>query len=190
MSMRRDWSHAMDDPEYFAREDAEWGQPRHTAYFEAIAEWITPGIHSLVDVGCGSGIGLRVWQRRVPHVVGVDASVNCVRMARERNPASVVLEMDVRALRIETDALVATAFLKHFPVLGWESMLRRFGDIARQRMMVGIQLGETGDGDDPEFWHSSMPRADVEQLIATIGWRIVGEVDVEPTEPVFIMERA
>lgn len=188
--MRRDWWHAMDDPGLFAAEDLAWQDK--VPFFEAVAEWITPGTKTLLDVGCGSGVGLRVWRRRVPVVIGLDASLNCATSARMRNPDAVVICADFQDtcdLTFDVDTVVCTAWLKHFPVSSWRAKIHALSEWATERLILQIQLGpvET-DGDDPDYWHSSAPRPIVEQMIHDAGLNIVGWDDYEPTEPVFVLE--
>jgi hypothetical protein len=183
----------MDDAQAFTSEAIGWAHPRHFAFMERIAEAIPDDTKTLIDVGCGSGTGLIVWSAKVPSVIGVDKSINCVLEAAKRAPCATVVHMDARDLASQgmvADVLISTAFVKNFSLMEWAKMLDIFKLVATYRIVVTIGMKSVpSDDDDPRIWHSGVRYHEALAAIELDGsWKAV-DVFGHPTEPAFVMDR-
>lgn len=70
--------------------------PRTRAYYAALCD-VAPDAERVVDVGCGSGEGVRCLADRYPDVVGIDWSAEALDFARAYEPRSQYLQSDLSA---------------------------------------------------------------------------------------------
>ena len=93
----------MDRAEYFRIASAEeghwWYRGTRSLMRQLLEEELRPGMRVL-DAGCGPG-GNSAWLRPENNVVGIDASADAVRLAREHHPGMEVLQGDIAALPFE-----------------------------------------------------------------------------------------
>ena len=80
-----------------ARDWAENEEQQVPTYEEALRRVEVAGGDAVLDVGCGSGVFLRLAADRGARVAGIDASDALVELARERVP-----EADVRVAEMES----------------------------------------------------------------------------------------
>lgn len=52
---------------------------------EVIARWLGRAPHTVVDLGCGTGLSLPVWQEKAGKVIGVDPSGDMLALAKAKN---------------------------------------------------------------------------------------------------------
>ena len=61
-------------------------RPKMPSYPAEIAErWLGHKPHTVVDLGCGTGLSLLVWQGRAQRIIGVDPSEDMLNCARAKN---------------------------------------------------------------------------------------------------------
>lgn len=190
MNTSMDWSKVMDNLEAFKAEASGWDHPRHFEYMESIAKWIPSGTTSLLDVGCGSGTGLKVWSKYVSDVTGIDKSQNCVDEAKRRNPDAHVFRMDVRDLSTQGqwDVVVTTGFLKHFSLEEWPYILTLLTSATRNRILFGIGIRDVAEDDGDNIHHIGIPRTRVISELSD-DFKIV-DIIGSPEEPTFIADRS
>jgi SAM-dependent methyltransferase len=128
------WGSAPED--WAATED----QQRPT-YEEAIRRvGIEPG-SSVLEVGCGSGVFLRLAAERGARVAGLDASRALLEIARERVPDADLREGDMQDLPWEDDLFdLVAGFNSFFFAADMVEALREAGRVARPGAAVVIQV--------------------------------------------------
>jgi len=156
-----------------------------------IIDRLSPGARVL-DVGCGTGVpsaGMMVESGM--DVVGIDVSVEMLKLARRNVPGARFVAMDVLELDSslgDFDAAVAFFSLLMLRRADIPAVLRRLRAVVRPGGVVALGMVE-GDLDYApiQFLGADMsvtayPRADLEAMLTDEGLEI-REVDVEEFEP-------
>jgi len=156
-----------------------------------IIDRLSPGARVL-DVGCGTGVpsaGMMVESGM--DVVGIDVSVEMLKLARRNVPGARFVAMDMLELDSslgDFDAAVAFFSLLMLRRADIPAVLRRLRAVIRPGGVVALGMVE-GDLDYApiQFLGADMsvtayPRADLEAMLAAEGLEI-REVDVEEFEP-------
>jgi SAM-dependent methyltransferase len=128
-----------------------WGsRPEHWAgnedqqtptYEEAIRRIGIETGQRVLDVGCGTGMFLRLAANRGAHVFGLDASENLLDLARRRVPDADLRVGDMQFLPYEDDFFdVVTGFNSFFFAADIVASLREAGRVARPDAPVVIQV--------------------------------------------------
>ena len=124
-----------------ARAWAENEEQQIPTYEEAIRQvGIEPGM-AVHDVGCGSGVFLRLAADRGARVFGLDAAEPLVELARERVPEADVRVGDMQFLPYDDDGFdVVTGFTSFFFAADIVAALREAGRVAKPWAPVVIQV--------------------------------------------------
>jgi len=113
-------------------------QPTYEAAIERVG--IEPGARVL-DIGCGSGVFLRLAADRGARVHGVDASEALLEIARARVPEADLRLADMQSLPYDDDAFdLVTGFNAFFFAQDMVAALRGAGRVARPGAAVVIQV--------------------------------------------------
>lgn len=95
----------------------------------------------VLDVGCGTGVFLRMCADRGPQVSGLDASDGLLALARDRVPEADLRLGDLQALPYDDDAFdVVTGFTSFFFADVIVAALREAGRVARPGAPIAIQV--------------------------------------------------
>lgn len=110
-------------------------------YAEAIrCVGIEPG-QNVLDIGCGSGVFLRLAADRGARVSGLDASEELVELARKRVPEADVRVGEMEALPYDDESFdLVTGFNSFFFAADLAKALREAGRVARPGAPVVIQV--------------------------------------------------
>jgi SAM-dependent methyltransferase len=101
---------------------------------------VRPGVRVL-DVGCGTGVFLRMCADRGASVSGLDAAAGLLELARRRVPEADVRLGDLQVLPYDDDAFdVVTGFTSFFFAHDMVGALREAARVARQGAPVAIQV--------------------------------------------------
>ena len=101
---------------------------------------IAPG-QRVLDVGCGTGVFLRLVADRGGHPFGLDASEALVEIARERVPEADVLAGEMELLPYDDDSFdLVTGFNSFFFAADLVAALREAGRVAKPGAPVLIQV--------------------------------------------------
>lgn len=130
---------------------AESEEQQEPTYLEAIRRvGIGPGRHVL-EVGCGSGVFLRLAADRGAAVSGLDASEALVQLARARVPEADVRVGDMQFLPYEDDVFdVVAGFNAFFFAADLVAALREAGRVAKPGAPVVIQVWGPPERNDLE----------------------------------------
>jgi SAM-dependent methyltransferase len=123
------------------RDWAEDEDQQAPTYEEAIRRvGITPG-QQVLDVGCGTGVFLRLAADRGAHAFGLDASDALLEVARERVPDADLRVGEMQALPYEDGSFdLVTGFNSFFFADDMVGALREAGRVARLGAPVVIQV--------------------------------------------------
>jgi SAM-dependent methyltransferase len=133
----RDWA---------ANED----QQRPT-YEEAIRQVGIEEGSSVLDIGCGSGVFLRLAADRGAHVSGLDASEALIEVAHERVPEADLRVGEMEALPFADDTFdLVTGFNSFFFAADMTAALREAGRVAKPGAAVVIQVWGRPERNDLE----------------------------------------
>lgn len=113
---------------------------------EDLIDWLEPERHqSILDVGCGTGELTAKLSRRSSFVVGLDASQNMLREARENFPRIPFLRADIRQFSTATsfDAVFSNAAL-HW-VQESNRAIESVRDILREEGWFVAEMGAAGN---------------------------------------------
>jgi SAM-dependent methyltransferase len=124
-----------------AQDWAENEEQQHRTYEEAIRRvGISPG-QRVLDVGCGSGVFMRLAADRGAEVFGLDAAEALVEIARARVPDAGVRTGDMQFLPYEDDSFdLVTGFNSFFFAADMTAALREAGRVAKPGSPVLIQV--------------------------------------------------
>jgi SAM-dependent methyltransferase len=124
-----------------ARAWAEHEEQQIPTYEAAIRNvGIAPGM-AVLDVGCGSGVFLRLAADRGARVLGLDASEQLVALARQRVPEADVRVGDMELLPYDDDVFdVVTGFNSFFLAADVTAALREAGRVAKPGASVVVQV--------------------------------------------------
>src|SRR3954469_9267251 len=135
---------------------AELAEAHNRPLFEAVldAAGVTAGTR-LLDVGCGSGLGLQVAPRRGAIVSGLDISAGLLAVARERLPDADLREGDMESLPFADDAFDAVIGINAFQFAG--DPVRALGEAARvSRATVVVSLFAAPERSEGTALHKAM----------------------------------
>jgi SAM-dependent methyltransferase len=123
---------------------ADWAgceEQQTPVYEEALARVaIGPGDHVL-DVGCGTGVFLRMCVDRGATASGIDAAANLLALARQRVPEADLRLADMQALPYADDTFdVVTGFTSFFFAEDMVAALAEAGRVARPGAPIVIQV--------------------------------------------------
>jgi SAM-dependent methyltransferase len=117
----------------------EWAvteEQQTPVYREALAR--VP-MTEVLDVGCGTGVFLRLCADRGLRVTGLDASEGLLGRARVRVPEATFVRGDLQCLPFEDDAFdVVTGFTSFFFADDLVAALREAGRVARDRVVIQV----------------------------------------------------
>jgi ubiquinone/menaquinone biosynthesis C-methylase UbiE len=142
---------------------------------------LAPG-DRVLDVGCGTGVFLRLCADRGAVVAGLDAAGGMVEAARARVPEADLRVGDVQSLPYDDDAFdLVTGFASFFYADDVVAALREAGRVARPGAPVVVQVFGRPERCDLEAlkpgrgrWRPSI----VEELLPRAGLRVDGSFDV------------
>lgn len=135
-----------DEKEYFKNFYREWME-----MYTSLTEIAGGNIHSIYEVGCGSGVNLYLFQNRIPDVIvgGIDYSEGLVRMARSVTGCADIEcgsaeNMDTE---IRFDLVMAGAAFQYFDSLDYaktvlDKMLRKSERIVYISELHDLELQE------------------------------------------------
>src|SRR5216683_4861103 len=102
------WSERADDW-------AELMEPQMRPVFETALDALAVGPQTrLLDVGCGSGLALRLAADRGADVTGLDASEGLLAHARRRVPGATIVQGEIEGLPFETGSFDAVTGFNSF----------------------------------------------------------------------------
>ncbi|WP_336855946.1 class I SAM-dependent methyltransferase [Sinomonas albida] len=88
----------------------------------------------VLDVGCGSGVNLAMFEALGADATGIDVSPNMVRAATITSPNSMVILGDIRTQHLpdlDYHIVFAKAFVHLFPLKGFDPLMRRMKSLTR-----------------------------------------------------------
>lgn len=186
------------DPADYSTNDSLFNERRQQAIRDVLRT-LGNGKHSLLDIGCGTGNVVRIAEELFETVVGVDVSVNMLKLAREHSQASYLtgdgLRLPFQDASFDMVSLYAT--LHHTP--DPEQFLSEAARVLRPggSLYTGhdpnyylvrfyfpvfklLHLGRSGFGDErgdlAEYFHTQEPGIDPEPLadhLRNLGFREV-----------------
>jgi SAM-dependent methyltransferase len=110
-------------------------------YEEAIRRVGIDAGERVLDLGCGSGVFLRLAADRGAEVFGLDASAALLELARDRVPEADLRVGEMQALPYEDDAFdLVTGFNSFFFAADMVAALREAGRVAKPKAPVVIQV--------------------------------------------------
>jgi SAM-dependent methyltransferase len=120
-------------------------------YEEAIGRvGIEPG-QRVLDIGCGSGVFLRLATDRGGQAFGLDASERLIELARARVPEAALRVGEMQALPYENDSFdLVTGFNSFFFAADMPAALREAGRVAKGGAPVVIQVWGPPERNDLE----------------------------------------
>ena len=106
---------------------------------------------AVLDIGCGSGVFLRLAADRGAHVFGLDASEALIEVARERVPEADLRVGEMEALPLGDDTFdLVTGFNSFFFAADMTAALREAGRVAKPGAAVVIQVWGRPEKNDLE----------------------------------------
>jgi len=145
-------------PERLEEEERQWADPRLCTW-PIFVGWIRHvarevEIQSVIEYGCGTGWTPSRLSESF-HYIGVDANLNCLMRAMQRNPGRMFVYADVRKQHVLTfDLACAFSFLKHFGLHEWDEVVAqvlRHGRYGLFTMPVGPETKDDGV-EFPHVW--------------------------------------
>lgn len=134
----------------------------------------------VLDLGCGAGIVAAELARR-SRLVGVDVSIEQLRLARRRVPSALFVQADMTSLEIREGSLDAVAAFWSIIHVRRELHVELFGRIHRWLRPGGMLFGTLGSGDNPDeradffgapmYW-SHFDAQTNRRLLADAGFRV------------------
>jgi len=106
----------------------------------------------VLDLGCGAGIVAAELARR-SRLVGVDLSIEQLRLARRRVPNALLVQADMTRLEIRDGSLDAVAAFWSIIHVRRDLQTELFGRILRWLRPGGMLFGTLGSGDNPHEEH-------------------------------------
>jgi len=175
--MKSDYSDYLMDPAHLENEESEWArQGFYKKNAGAVRDVLqSRGLKTVVEFGCGSGwVAYELGEKGYSNsYIGIDKNPNCIDLAHTRNQYMTFIEGDVRDLwSFDCDVVCAFAFLKHFSLEEWGSILchileyGKFGVFA-----VAIADHDLDDGTD--FPHTSVTLEHLDRAVAAAGHKIL-----------------
>jgi cyclopropane fatty-acyl-phospholipid synthase-like methyltransferase len=172
----------------FAAARKPWLEQR---YLPALIEGLAPG-ERVLDLGCGAGlpIAARLSDAGL-RVVGVDSSIEMLRLARRNVPAAVLVLADMTQVELAARsfaAIVAWDSLFHVDRRHHRDMYGRFARWLRPGGRVLFTSGGTGDEGftskmfDEEFSYSGYTPDDVATYLRAAGLLILRQELDEPRD--------
>ncbi len=152
----------------------------------------------IIDVGCGSGVKARYIIDRGRAVVGVDASIGLINLARKRAPEAKFYQLDLMRLgelREKFSGAFAQAVLLHIPKEGWPKALAAIRSVIVPGGWLYLSVKERWPGQPEEevkerdlngerysMYYSYWTKAGVQAAVADAGFNRV-EVGVAAAGP-------
>jgi SAM-dependent methyltransferase len=124
-----------------ARDWAEIEEAQAPVYEEGLRRTGVGRDQRVLDVGCGSGVYLRMAADRGAAVSGLDAAEALIELARERVPEADLRVGDMQFMPFEDDSFdVVTGFNSFFFAADMTAALREAGRVAKRggRVLVGV----------------------------------------------------
>jgi SAM-dependent methyltransferase len=163
-------------------------EPVTQAAITELSEWLPTGA-SVLDVGCGAGLAVRVLAEAGFDAEGIDLSPEMVSYAKARNPDRRILTGDLlhTDLHRDYDAVLAFAFIHLFPKKDAPRVLARIWSILRPGGLLYIGTtdaeqsseGFEGKGDYPDQpvrWRSHYTGDEMLSLLVASGYRVVATI--------------
>jgi SAM-dependent methyltransferase len=121
------------------------------SYEEAVRRVGISAGQSVLDVGCGSGVFLRLAAERGAQVFGLDASEELIELARRRVPGADLRVGDMQFLAYDSDSFdLVTGFTSFFFAADMVAALREAGRVAKPGAPVVIQVWGPPERNDLE----------------------------------------
>jgi SAM-dependent methyltransferase len=128
-------------------------------YEEAIRHVRLAAGQRVLDIGCGTGVFLRLAVERGAHAFGLDASEALVQLARERAPEADVRVGEMERLPYDDDTFdLVTGFNAFFFAADLVTALREAGRVAKPGSPVLIQVWGPPERNDLEAMKQVMRR--------------------------------
>ena len=176
----------------YRRNAQVWDAQRSRALFEA--PWLDrllatmPGGGSVLDLGCGAGEPIADYLvRKGLRVTGLDSSAETLALARERFPAAVWIEADMRDLNLEDrfDGIVGWDSFFHLTPGEQRDLLPRLAAHLRPRggllLTVGPTAGEpVGSVAGENVYHASLAPEEYSERLQDCGMDTIGFSPEDP----------
>lgn len=147
--------------------------------YETVKKNLPNNMERVLDLGCGTGMFLSELSSRAKFVVGVDASMEMLRIAKGRAGKAVLVQADADALPFADgsfDAVVSVTLLQNMPdpaaTVREVARVLRSGGVAILTVLKHRYLLEK-----------------LEKWVEQAGMRLVGSGEIEGSEDVFCVAR-
>lgn len=162
------WSGAWGDMQRFG--------PVHRHQTEKILKLIKElKVHTVLDVGCGSGDNLAALHNEMPQLIlsGVDVSPEALALARQRVPGAGLRELDVQNEKIETrfDLVMAIQVIEH--LADDTTALRNMALMSKQWVLVTTMRGYMRQSERSIGHFRNYSDKDLRQKAAAAGLEVV-----------------
>ena len=170
-------------PQVYEKNAHRWDQQRPRVFFEQ--QWLDkfianiPANGTVLDVGCGAAVPISEYCiNQGLTLTGLDASPAMLAMAESRFPEASWIEMDMRALQLET---------KFDGILSWDGFFHLNQDEQRQTLelfanhlnpngtlmlTIGHESGEvTGTVAGQPVYHASLAPDEYQTILASLGFK-------------------
>jgi SAM-dependent methyltransferase len=129
---------------------------------------------TVLEIGCGPGGNLALFQHRAAKLYGVDVSPVMVELSTRRNPAATVQQIDGRYLPF-ADASIDVAYtstvLQHnVEWAGCSALLNEISRVTKERIVLIEDVGHEGH-DGTDTWVGRRMNVYVDAL-ARLGWSL------------------
>jgi ubiquinone/menaquinone biosynthesis C-methylase UbiE len=138
------------------------------------------GKKRILDLGCGSGMFIGELSTRAKFVVGVDASLEMLKVAKGRARGARLVQADADALPFaggSFDAVVSVTLLQNMP-----DPAATVREVARVLRPSGVAV--------LTVLKRKRSREELERWVKQAGMKVVGSGEIEGSEDVFCVARA
>jgi ubiquinone/menaquinone biosynthesis C-methylase UbiE len=150
------------------------------AKYRTVMKNLPDGKKHILDLGCGTGIFLNELSTRAKFVVGVDASLEMLKVAKGRAKEVALVQADADALPFagrSFDAVVSVTLLQNMP-----DPAVTVGEIARVLRPSGVAV--------LTVLKRKYSREELEKWVKHASMELVGYGEIEGSEDVFCVARA